>query len=378
LAPASRWEDAAVVTAVVSDLHLGARMSLLGVAAPRRLLLAELERVDQVVLLGDVLALRAGPVDQVLASARPFFEELGEVLSGRRVVIVPGNHDHQLVAPLLERRRLRRGARALGLEWLTGPGSAGPIGSIARRMGGAEVVVAYPGLWLRPDVYATHGHYLDYHLTVPRLECLLAAVMKALNGRLPERGVRPDDYESTLAPIYAFAYSQAQTFDLARGRGTRSADIRRRLMGHGWERLTGGRRGRLRNRLLTGAVAYATLTAVNRAGLGPFKLDLSAGELGRAGVRAMAEVVTRLEVEAEHVIFGHTHRAGPLDGEPGWRLPSGTRLLNTGSWVYSPGLVGGAGHDSPYWPGACAFVGDTGPPRLRGLLDGLRPPLPAA
>ena len=31
----------------------------------------------------------------------------------------------------------------------------------------ARVRVAYPGLWVRPDVYATHGHYLDCHLTMP-------------------------------------------------------------------------------------------------------------------------------------------------------------------------------------------------------------------
>ena len=59
-----------------------------------------------------------------------------------------------------------------GLEWIADPGSTGPAGAIARYMGGADVRVAYPGLWLRPDVYATHGHYLDCHMTVPRVECL--------------------------------------------------------------------------------------------------------------------------------------------------------------------------------------------------------------
>ena len=34
----------------------------------------------------------------------------------------------------------------------------------------ARVRFAYPGLWLREDVYATHGHYLDCHLTVPTVE----------------------------------------------------------------------------------------------------------------------------------------------------------------------------------------------------------------
>ena len=30
--------------------------------------------------------------------------------------------------------------------------------------------LAYPGVWLRPDVYATHGHYVDLHITVPSFE----------------------------------------------------------------------------------------------------------------------------------------------------------------------------------------------------------------
>ena len=37
--------------------------------------------------------------------------------------------------------------------------------------------VAYPGLRLRPDVYATHGHYLDLPLTVPRIESVVASAM---------------------------------------------------------------------------------------------------------------------------------------------------------------------------------------------------------
>ena len=74
------------------------------------------------------------------------------------------------------------------------------------------------------------------------------------------------------------------------------------------------------------------------------------------------------------MIFGHTHRAGPLGDEPGWTLADGSapgqhRQL---------GLLVGADRrrraaPSPYWPGSCAVVGEAGPPELRGLLDELRP-----
>jgi hypothetical protein len=79
----------------------------------------------------------------------------------------------------------------------------------------------------------------------------------------------------------------------------------------------------------------------------------------------MFEVVKRLGVEAEHVIYGHTHCAGEVRS-------NGRRLVNTGSWVYSPGLIGADTAASPYWPGTCAILGESGPPELRGLLDELR------
>ena len=80
----------------------------------------------------------------------------------------------------------------------------------------------------------------------------------------------------------------------------------------------------------------------------------------------MAEVVQRLGMEADHVIFGHTHRAGPLPGrESGWRLPGGGRLCNTGSWTTSASSWATAAATNPYWPGSVAWIGDDGPPRAR-------------
>ena len=46
-------------------------------------------------------------------------------------------------------------------------------GRLAAAMPGVEVRLV-SGLWLRPGVYATHGHYLDLDLTVPRLESIAA------------------------------------------------------------------------------------------------------------------------------------------------------------------------------------------------------------
>ncbi len=125
------------------------------------------------VLLGDVLELRHGPLREALAAARPFFEDLGRALAGRELLIVAGNHDHALVEPWLARRGEDEQPPPLGVEQLLEPAEVSPaLARIASWASPASVRVAYPGLWLRPDVYATHGHYLDCHLTVPTLERL--------------------------------------------------------------------------------------------------------------------------------------------------------------------------------------------------------------
>jgi hypothetical protein len=113
--------------------------------------------------------------------------------------------------------------------------------------------------------------------------------------------------------------------------------------------------------------------AINALGLGPFRADISAVELRRAGLRAMGQVVEELGIEAEHVIFGHTHRAGPLPGEvEGWHLRGGTRLHNTGSWVYEDAFIRGSSpEENPYWPGRVTVLDDDGPPVLTNVLSDL-------
>ena len=88
----------------------------------------------------------------------------------------------------------------------------------------------------------------------------------------------------------------------------------------------------------------------------------------------MGEVVARLQIDARHVIFGHTHRSGPLpDDDPGeWRLAGGAQLLNTGCWVYESMYLD-RDWGNPYWPGAGAQLDDGGEPRFVRLLEGIEP-----
>jgi hypothetical protein len=94
----------------------------------------------------------------------------------------------------------------------------------------------------------------------------------------------------------------------------------------------------------------------------------------RASIPALARVVHRLGVDADWVVFGHVHRAGPLpDDDLGdWRGPDGRlAVVNSGSWLYEPVLVQGATPPHPYWPGAAVLIEDDQAPRVIGLLDEL-------
>lgn len=195
-------------TLIISDLHLGSISSsdLLRRPTVRESLMAALDGVDRVVLLGDVLELRHGPMREAMAAARPFFEDLGRALGGEgEVVLTMGNHDHALIEPWLAARGADADPGPLEAEQLLEPAEVSPaLMRIAEWCSPARLRVAYPGIWVREDVYAMHGHYLDCHLTVPTLERLSVGAMSRLLRR-PAAGFEgADDYEAMGAPVFAW------------------------------------------------------------------------------------------------------------------------------------------------------------------------------
>ena len=291
---------------MISDLHLGTRTGtdLLGRPEIRSELIGRLQNADEVVLLGDSIELRDRPLAEALTVATPFFEELGEALAGRRVTLVPGNHDHQLASAWLRRRR----DEPLGLGERSVPQPGDPLGLLARRMGDTRLELAYPGVWLRPDVYATHGHYLDCHNGVRTLECL----GRAVSERLVRRGgySTPADYEAVLAPLYRLFYRVAQWAWAWHGVRLGKALIRRVESPE-----------RRRSRL-------------------------------EPGMRAMANVVETLGIGADYVLFGHLHHPGE------WSTRDGVRLVNTGTWRGANAVA------------ASVLVRSEGPPELTYPLSG--------
>ena len=131
-----------------------------------------------------------------------------------------------------------------------------------------------------------------------------------------------------------------------------------------WHRLNGGGgRRSIRSRAMALGLA-AAVAGLNRAGIGPLRPDVSGVALRRGALAAFTEVLARLDVPAAHVIFGHTHRAGPLPGDD--RSEWG-RLLNTGSWVHEARFVGDDPVGSPYRPGFAAIVRRRRPAGARQL-----------
>ncbi len=366
-------------TLIVSDLHLGSvsRSDLLRRPELRAPLLDAVSEVERVVLLGDVLELRHGPMRDAMAAARPFFEELGRALGSGELVILAGNHDHALVEPWLARRGEQdTQPPALAVEQLLDPAQASPaLERIASWVAPATLRVAYPGLWVRPDVYATHGHYLDCHLTVPTLERLSMGAMSRLLGRPAATFDSVGDYEAIAAPV--FAWRDAVARDAPTGaalNGAATVSAWHALRGGSKQRVRGykGAIRRLRALAIVGAFPLA-VAGLTRAGLGPLRPDVSTSELRRAGLQAMGEVAARLGLGDAYVVFGHTHRAGPLpgDNQQEWRGRDRARLVNAGSWTYASIFLTATAGESPYWPGVAVLVGDDGPPVIKRLLQDL-------
>jgi predicted phosphodiesterase len=380
-----------MLTLVISDLHLGAGSGadVLRRPAARAALIEALHDVDRLILLGDVLELRHGPRRDALAAARPFFEELGRSFAGREIVVVAGNHDHALVESWLRRRDESPTPEPLELEQsFSADDASSMLATLASWAAPARLSGAFPGLWLREDVYATHGHYLDCHLTIPTMERLgIGMTARALRRRSDEFAT-VGDYEAVTAPVFAWIDAvarQARTGSALNGESTvrmwrALGGDRDRGAGDGGGRDAGESTGvaglaalgpTLRRRAIAGAFPVA-VAALNRVGLGSFQSDITAPELRRAGLRAMGEVAARLGLGDAHVIFGHTHRAGAraADDPSEWIGPGGARLINTGCWTYDAYFLRGEPGESPYWPGGVVLVEDDGAPRLKRLLDG--------
>lgn len=333
-------------TLVISDLHLGARLhrDVLRRRVALDALLGALDGVDRLVLLGDVVELLEGRPRQALQAAEPVLRALGARLgAGGEIVVVPGNHDAALVRPWLLANGVSQALDAPVPHEAT-PALARVTGWLAP----ARVQVRSPGVCLGDGAWATHGHYLDRHL----LPESAFGIARGLLGRLPRDGATPADYERAGGPSLTHLEALLTRW-LPRPLAALADDLAEVL------------------RAATMPGAPLRVLSHRHA---PLTARLLGVQMRRASLPALARVVHRLGVGAHHVIFGHVHRRGPLEGDDPRRwvgLLGGPSILNTGSWVYEPLLLHRARPPHPYWPGGAVLLEDGRPPRAVGLLDHL-------
>ncbi|HEX5192731.1 MAG TPA: metallophosphoesterase [Solirubrobacteraceae bacterium] len=376
-------------TLIVSDLHLGLRTGadVLRRPLPLARLLAAIDDVQRLVLLGDTLELGAGAPRTPGPDAERVLRAIGErVGPDRPVIMVPGNHDGRLVrAWALERDR------ALGIADEVPPDATPTLAALVSWLAPARVRVSYPGVWLDDRVWATHGHYLDRHLVPESTFGLLRSGIARTLGR---------DATSALGPAQPIDYEWARRRAAARRRRRRRAAREEGFFTRLRDRPLGTLLQTVAELAREGAMPQIPQLMM-RARLTPATARLIDAQMRRSAVPAMAEVVQRLGVDADWVVFGHVHRLGPRtglgprtrlgpraelgprtglgpraelgpDADPDWqRLPGGPRLLNTGAWLYEPMLLDQAQPPHPYWPGGAVLLESGAPPRPIGLLDDL-------
>jgi hypothetical protein len=335
-----------VRTLVVSDFHLGTRLRhhVLLYSEPLERLLAQLDDVDRLVLLGDIVELLEGRPGPVMEVAAPILRAIGARLGREReVVLVPGNHDARLVHDWV----VRMGG-ALGLASIVPPDATPLLAGVVSLLAPARVRVHYPGVWLSPTVWATHGHYLDRHL----LPESAFGITRGLLGRLPRDGAAPADYESAGGPSLT-RFEALMTRWLPRPLAAMFEDLAD---------------------LVRAATMPRVPTNLLPRDVAPLTSLLLGLQMRRASLPALARVVHRLGVSADWIIFGHVHRLGPLPGDDPlrWQGPGGRpRMANTGCWLYEPRLLHRGRPPHPYWPGGAVLIEPGQTPQALGLLDDL-------
>ena len=149
---------------VISDSHLGAWTGddLLAYAWAREALRPELERADEVVLLGDFVDLLFATTEHAFERADGLVKLLAQTLAGKRLVWLAGNHDHHILVRRLESLIELRIATGKSNDQLPEIWRASFFfeAFLRRRLPRTEIEIAYPSYRVR-DVVLSHGHYLD-------------------------------------------------------------------------------------------------------------------------------------------------------------------------------------------------------------------------
>lgn len=287
--------------AVISDFHLGDPASTVdsGTCEALRSAIEALGQLDELILLGDVFDFWQAPLGEAIERGRDLVSSLFMLQNVKRIVYVPGNHDHHVCRMYFEEetaRRLREGNTEPPeliipmtddcpvMAPLIPPDSAVPF----------SMVYPFHQLTVQgKSVLFTHGHLLGLF---ERSLWMRNAMMSSL---LLSKGesLSLEDVERFASPYYEMLALSTSMPGVVNGR-------------------------------------YRIYRAVIRAG----KALGLAGESRTSSLRDTTVEQNAVELEAlldqltdekpDYFVYGHTHKAGKL------LLPlSGVTAVNSGCWL---------------------------------------------
>ena len=230
----------------------------------------------------------------------------------------------------------------------------------------ARLDVAYPGVWLRDDVYATHGHYLDRHSRSRASSASPRARSAACSATAVDDISAPDDYEVVLAPLYALLDAIAARAPDGRGPSHANASTR------AWRALDRRRPPAAAPRAARRGVPARHRRAQPRGRRPGARRPVRrrAAPRGPAGDGRRRRRACGIDA-APRDLRPHPPRrpAGRATTPPTGRCRAAARLCNSGLAGSSSRAWTRDGPASPYWPGGAVEIGGDGAPRHVRLLD---------
>jgi hypothetical protein len=359
---------------VISDSHLGAWTGddLLAYAWAREALRPELERADQVVLLGDFVDLLFATTEHAFERADGLVELFARTLAGKRLVWLAGNHDHHILVRRLEALIELRIATGKPDDQLPEIWRASFFfeAFLRRRLPQTEIEIAYPSCRVG-EVLLSHGHYLDGEVrgSVPN-RLLQGGFWKIAGGRTATPTV--EDYEAALVPLTELLFIEAQLPKGADAEQRIQAELRR--LGRFAEIAAAPGRELTRLCRALGRLARGGPEPERPAADYVLARVVAPGASALPSVRAFARVCRNLgwDQDARWFVFAHTHQ--PLAGVCPDGASVGSRFWNTGSWIYEPPAGSAAdylGYMDHNWPGSVVVIDSEerdGEPQLLELL----------
>lgn len=296
-------ESAADRVVVISDMHLGDPKDSL--TDPGRIealtdAVNDLGQVDDLVILGDLFDFWQAPFEVALERARPLMHALHTLPDVRRMVYLPGNHDHHVFRMYYEGQvvdRLRDGDFEMPELSMPMTRDYPVMSALAPRNATVPLFMTYPIYQVSVqgrDALLTHGHLLgmfERSMWKPKHSRVSTFLLNKTSS------LDLNDMERFISPYYEMAMLSTYIPGV----------VENRYRVYRW---------------LNNMGKYWGISPESRAS------NYRDTTIEENAVEIEALLKHFCEEVPAYFVYGHTHRAGMM------RLPlSGTLAINTGCWL---------------------------------------------